>query len=654
MPSSLIGLGFDSIIVNKFDRSATSEFIISLFDNDEITKNVLDVIITRTDGIPLFIEELVNMLKQNSLVHKLNGIINFVSPDKLDQVPNSLRDSLHQKLDALINAKETAQLAATIGREFDYRLLEIASSRSESQLQSDLGELIDAELIFRQRQVDADRYIFKHALVRDAAYESLPRKMMQESHLRIANSIVNRFPMKTSKEPMVVAKHFFHAKDFVNAVKYGDVAVQSLGKNSLYQEAVNLEKEVRKWPALLKNKNFERECNIRLNATLLPIKTMLEGWGNKNIYRLAESNLKLIESIRGLNQQELPNDNRLISTVELNEIIFKSKWTAFFNSHLQGKRGKEGKARIMGENLLKEVLNDRHSNQNVMRVREMVTRVMLAQAYFFDGSFHEAKASFSIVMDLYDENMDSDLYIDYVLDPYLFSAGNLICINVVMGDHSESKKYSELCLKYAENTGNSANIVTAYTFGAVRLFITNDSDEMKKWTTEAINTYGKSLESSWVVCYFHMLYDWPNKTIERSAETVYREQAKGLDGFMAWYAASLADTYIHHGQYDKAIALMKSIIERSISFGEPCILSMNYRFLAIAQYHKSGYLCEDTAKAFNSAIQSAYDTDAKWLEYQAIHEYLLCEPNIKVSQKKRKRLDVLKVTMECFKSSLVT
>ncbi len=641
LPDPLIDFGFELIPVKKLTMSATSEYILSLFNNDDVSKNVLDAIIERTDGIPLFIEELVNMLQQKKLVYKLNGIVNFVNPEQLEQVPNNLRDSLHQKLDALVYAKETAQLAATIGREFDYDLLVIASTRSESQIQNDLDELVDCELVFRQRRVDGDGYIFKHALVRDAAYESLSRAIMQESHFRIASSMVERFSSQSDKEPLIVAKHYYRAKDFVNAIKYGVIAIQYLGKKSLYKEAVDLETEVRLWVKLVKNKLTESECNIRLNATLLPIKTMLEGWGNKSVYALAESNLSLVESIRKADDKINENHKKIISESELDSIEFKSKWTAFFNSHLQGQRGKEGKARAMGEDLLKEVLSNKGTSRDVMRVREMVTRVVLAQAYFFDGSFHKAKASFSNVMELYDENMDGDLYIEYVLDPYLFSAGNLICINVVMGDHEESKRNSELCLKYAKNTKNSANIVTAYTFGAVRLFITNDSEAMKRWTMEAVNVYGESLESSWVVCYFHMLYDWPDKLMKRSAETVCREQEKGLDGFMAWYAASLADTYIHHGQYDKAITLMKSIINRSISFGEPCILSMNYRFLANAHYRKSGYLCDGSIDAFQHAIQNACDTGASWLEYQAINDYLLCEPAEDIYLVHRRRLKIL-------------
>ena len=107
--------------------------------------------------------------------------------------PKACEISLQQKLDTLVYAKETIQLAATIGREFDYALLAAASTASEAQLHLDLEELVEADLVFLQRKVSGDSYLFKHALVRDAAYDSMPQQHRQQSHGVIGNTLAQRF-----------------------------------------------------------------------------------------------------------------------------------------------------------------------------------------------------------------------------------------------------------------------------------------------------------------------------------------------------------------------------------------------------------------------------------------------------------------------------
>jgi len=190
VPTQLKDLTLLEVGLKKLTEQATEDFIIKLFDDQTVSQQVLDVLVNRTDGIPLFIEELVSMLKQKELVSVIEGEINFISPDKLDQVPSSLRESLQQKLDSLVYAKETAQLAATVGREFEYDLLVTASSLSENQIQNDLNELIAKDLIVHQRSVNNDSYIFKHALVRDAAYESMTKEEASNKHEVCLNALI--------------------------------------------------------------------------------------------------------------------------------------------------------------------------------------------------------------------------------------------------------------------------------------------------------------------------------------------------------------------------------------------------------------------------------------------------------------------------------
>ena len=126
---------------------------------------------TNTDGIPLFVEELTQMLVDSNLLIERQGIYELSMHS--DDIPITLRDSLYHKLDRLGLAKETAQLAATIGREFDYPVLVSTSAKHEADIQADLKLMEDADIIYPRRQVHKTSYIFKHALLKDAAYDSV-------------------------------------------------------------------------------------------------------------------------------------------------------------------------------------------------------------------------------------------------------------------------------------------------------------------------------------------------------------------------------------------------------------------------------------------------------------------------------------------------
>lgn len=210
LPDELTQPHFSVIHLQPLDRGAIQEFIRALFDHAPVANDVMAALEARTDGIPLFIEELVSMLKQRRLVHKHEGQINFVATMQANAIPNSVRESIQSKIDCLVYSKDTLQLASTIGREFNYQLLVKASHFSEQQVQNDLAELIENQLVVQQRQVSGDKYIFKHALICDVGYDSIEQKARVEQHEQIANAILT-----TSKtiDRFIAAKLAHHYKE---------------------------------------------------------------------------------------------------------------------------------------------------------------------------------------------------------------------------------------------------------------------------------------------------------------------------------------------------------------------------------------------------------------------------------------------------------
>jgi len=610
IPELLSKIDFIPFEVLRLDPEKTARFIVNLFDNQQVAPAMLDVLTVRTDGIPLFIEELVNMMKQKKLVQRLNCVVDFVDPGNVDEVPSNLRDSLQQKLDALNYAKDTSQLAATIGREFNYDLLVAASTKSEEQLQTDLDELVEMELVFKQRRINGDSYLFKHALVRDAAYESMTVGVLTFNHLQVANTLVSNFPKVARKQPALVANHFSNAQDFLNAFRYGDRSLYEMARNSLNKEALVYSDQVKEWVESVSCDMSRNECQLQFNTTLLPIKTMVEGWGSIGIKTLAEASTLLINDLKD-------SDYTSIRSEELNQYQHKTEWALLLYHHYQGNRSL---ARSLGEKLLQkaEVEQD--------RVKELVIRTTLGQAYFFDGDFKQAQCTLSKVIDSYNIDTDINLYIEYGFDPYHFSAGNLMCIEALTGHLERAQVYYDLCLNHAKATNNIATIITAYTFGTCLFFVLNDREAMAQCTNEVIAEYGDKIESNWIYKYFYMMHDWTKSEYQRAAQTVVEELAGGQNSFLSWYEPSLADTYNHYSMFDQAIQLMTNSLDRSIQSGEMCIVPIAYRYLAISHFKKEGYLCEESINCFNKAIQESRQRGSQWLEFLAIYEYLICQP----------------------------
>ncbi|MCF2858299.1 TOMM system kinase/cyclase fusion protein [Pseudoalteromonas sp. SMS1] len=271
-PVSLAPLSLLEIELSKLTAQATTDFIEQLFDCQKVSSRVSDILVNRTDGIPLFIEELVAMLKEKNLVQDFKGVINFVSPDKLDQIPSSLRESLQQKFDNLLHAKESAQLAASIGREFDYDFLRAVSPLSDDQLQSDLQELLQKGLIVHQRRVKSDSYIFKHALVQNAVLDSLQpdskvhlfsalvKVLEEEAYTEIANKVPN----------VMRAKYYIGANQYEPGVTLMATSGVEHNQRGAHLEALNIFSQAQSIldNAALDNINLHAQVHLGLATSL--------------------------------------------------------------------------------------------------------------------------------------------------------------------------------------------------------------------------------------------------------------------------------------------------------------------------------------------------------------------------------------------------
>ncbi|HYP36153.1 MAG TPA: AAA family ATPase, partial [Stellaceae bacterium] len=209
-----------TLTLGRLDRSNVESMVARVTGGRPLPIEVTEQIVVKTDGNPLFVEELTKaVLEAGILVEDAEGY-RLAGPLPPLVIPETLQDSLMARLDRLAPVREIAQIGAAIGREFSYSLLRALVGRDETALKDALAQLEEAELVFRRGEPPEAVYSFKHALVRDAAYESLLKSRRQQLHGQIARTLEQRFPDVVASEPEIVARHFTEASLVDSAINY--------------------------------------------------------------------------------------------------------------------------------------------------------------------------------------------------------------------------------------------------------------------------------------------------------------------------------------------------------------------------------------------------------------------------------------------------
>lgn len=203
-----------------------------------LPSEVMHHIVTRTDGVPLFVEELTRTVLESKILRETEGHYELSAPPTALSIPTTLHASLLARLDRLGTAKGMAQWGATLGRQFSYALLQASSQRAEEALQRDLKSLVDAELLYQRGVPPHATYQFKHALIQEAAYASLLRSTRRYYHQRIAQVLTAQFPDTVETQPELVAYHYTEAGLHEQALAYWQQAGQAAQERSAHAEAI--------------------------------------------------------------------------------------------------------------------------------------------------------------------------------------------------------------------------------------------------------------------------------------------------------------------------------------------------------------------------------------------------------------------------------
>ena len=230
--------GVATVALGRLDRVQAETLVTRVTGGRELPAEVLAQIVAKTDGVPLFVEELTkNVLESGLLVEGLDRY-RLDGPLPPLAIPSTLQDSSMARLDRLAGVKDIAQIGAAIGREFSYPLLRAVVGRDEPTLRAALAQLEESELVFRSGEPPAARYAFKHALIQDTAYESLLKSRRQVLHQKIAETLREHFADIVEAEPELLAHHFTQAGLAETAIEYWGRAGELALYRSAFKEAI--------------------------------------------------------------------------------------------------------------------------------------------------------------------------------------------------------------------------------------------------------------------------------------------------------------------------------------------------------------------------------------------------------------------------------
>ena len=294
-----------TLTINRLARREIAAMIERVAGNKPLPTNMREDIIERTDGIPLFVEEMTKAVLEAESEGTLERVVAAIPAPSL-AVPASLHASLMARLDRLGSAKEVAQIGAVIGREFSHSLLATVAGKSDVELQSALDSLTEAGLLFAQGVRPNTTYLFKHALVQDAAYGTLLREPRRALHARIAKSLECQFAQVAENQPELLAHHCTEAGLIKKAASYwGNAGQRSLERSALVEAVAHLTRALEQIATLPPSTSMRRE-QLKLQSALITPLIHVKGYAAPETKAAAEQTRLLIEQAEV--QGETPED----------------------------------------------------------------------------------------------------------------------------------------------------------------------------------------------------------------------------------------------------------------------------------------------------------------------------------------------------------
>jgi predicted ATPase len=279
-----------TIPLSRLGRRDGTALVLRVTGGKTLPKEVMEHILTHTDGVPLFVEELTKMVLEGGLLRGQDGEYVLEGPLPSFAIPTTLQASLMARLDRLSSVRDVAQIGAVAGREFHYELVNAVAGLPKQRLDEALDQLVRSELMFCRGEIPHAVYTFKHALVRDAAYAGLLKSRRVHLHAASAKALEEKFPEIARTQPEIIAHHYTQARNHERALHYWYQAGKQSAARSGHNEAVgHLKKGLDQIPNI-DNPMLRNKSELLLQTSLGNSLRAIKGWsadGVKHAYTRA-------------------------------------------------------------------------------------------------------------------------------------------------------------------------------------------------------------------------------------------------------------------------------------------------------------------------------------------------------------------------------
>jgi class 3 adenylate cyclase/predicted ATPase len=431
------------LALDRFNRRDSEAMIHDVAGGRKLPPAIVEQIIGKTDGVPLYIEELTKWVVESGAVDQESAADDLEGSPFLFPVPASLQDSLTARLDHLAPVKDTAQVAAVIGREFPYSLLKMISGRDDTELRAALEQLEDAELVFRYGDPAEPIYSFKHALLQDAAYESLLKSRRQVLHRRIAETIRDTFPALAESQPEVIAHHFSRAGAPQEAVEWWGKAGERSLRRSAFVEAIGHFRRASDFAEALPDVPAIRHVRLRLQ---IACGTALMASRGHHAAETTATFARARQLAAGLDD-----------AIERFSAYF-GLWVGHYV------RGEIGPMRELAETFLNDASRRKGSAELGVAHR------IYGLTRWFQGDFVGARSHLEEALSIYDPERDRDIAYRFGQDEGVSAMVYLALILWPLGEVARARKLIEDGLRLAVERGHVHT--TAYGYGYKVIFET--------------------------------------------------------------------------------------------------------------------------------------------------------------------------------------
>lgn len=449
--------------LSRLSRALAVSMINAVAGGKHLPHALRDQIIDKTDGVPLFVEELTKTIIESDLVEDRDDGYVLAGPLAALAIPSTLHDALMSRLDRLASARDVAQLAAVIGREFPYTVLAATSELAEGDLRTALDKLVTASLIFRHGTPPQERYVFKHALLRDAAYQSLLRKKRRELHGQIAASLEELAGID-EVEPELIAHHYTEAGRIQSAIPWWLAAGHQAAAHGTSIEAIT---------------------HLQQGLALLESMPDDDAWNRQEIAFRVALGVPLLRMESPMSQSVRDNYERarvLCEAVGDEERLFPVLWGLWFSSMM---RGDMPQALELADNLLENALARGDTAQRLEALHCLwPSRLVMGD---FKGSLEHAETGAG----LYDPAEHHTLaYIYGGHDPGV-CAGNMAVLDLFLTGHlDQARKRSSETLALAYQLDHTTTLAEALGFTIYVSLFCGDLDALERHA-EALQEYAE-------------------------------------------------------------------------------------------------------------------------------------------------------------------